>query len=122
MPTALDFHRAGQEEDRIAARRAFDLAHRPREEPEVGSTSYDLERRYAIDRAEIKMRANWVTDDAAIKQRLRRMRIGAEAEAAQASARIDGPMDRPAVYVEAQQRMAQAELSRPMRGVPRNDW
>jgi hypothetical protein len=60
--------------------------------------------------------------DGEVAERLRRMRASQAARQVAARARPSGPLDRPAVYAEAQQRMAEAELSGPLRGVPRNDW
>lgn len=109
MPTADDFARADQEEMRIAARRAFDMAHRPGEKPARPYSAEDLQRVYAERREAIYAQANWITNDSEIAERIRRMRVGLEAVKVAESAQYQSPGQPDPAYAEAQRRM---------RGVP----
>jgi hypothetical protein len=108
VPTPEDFHKAGQEEERLAARIAFDRAHRPNEDPAVPATAMELERAYAIHRDQIAQRANWVTGDDEIRERLRRMAAGAEADRVAEGSRTTGPREVSPAQIIAAEKMNKA--------------
>jgi hypothetical protein len=108
MPTAEDFHKAGQEEARLAARIAFDRAHRPNEEPTVPVTAMEQERAHALVRDQIYARANWITGDDQIRERLRRMAAGAEADRVAAGSRTTGPREVSPAQIIAAEKMNRA--------------
>lgn len=122
LPTAHDFHRAELEEIRVAARREFDMAHRPNDPPTVPITAMEAERAFAMRRDAIAMRANWVgtgtpEGDAEIRERCRRMIVGVEAERLASLARVTGPGE-----MSREQLAAFAQSEQALRGVPRGDW
>ncbi len=113
FPTPQEFRWAEQEEIRLEARRAYDEAHRPGQPPSGPYTAEERMKAYRNMREQIYARANWVTGDDMISERLRRMRAERLADEGMPP-EASGPAEMSSAQIEAYNRMAEAT-----RGVPR---